>query len=121
MSVEPWEIGLREQKDFMKQTTSPISHYGLIAQLVEQSAVNRCVVGSSPTEAATICLYILIGKHLAPKEVKDIGSNPIEGTKCRKADTFRVKSGPRYAGKMRIKRSLRYLCVDLFKKTHTYR
>ena len=69
--------------------------------MVEHSAVNRRVVGSSPTGAAIICLYILNGKHLAPKEVRDIGSNPIKGTKCRKADTFRVKSGPSYAGKLR--------------------
>ena len=39
MSVEPWEMSLEEREDFMKRTTSPILHYGLIAQLAEQSAV----------------------------------------------------------------------------------
>ena len=29
-----------------------------------------------------ICSFILNGKHLAPKEVRDIGSNPIRSTIC---------------------------------------
>lgn len=41
MSVEPWEMSLEEREDFMKRTTSPILHYGPIAQLVERVAVNH--------------------------------------------------------------------------------
>lgn len=29
-----------------------------------------------------ICSFILNGKHLAPKEVRDIGSNPIRSIIC---------------------------------------
>ena len=48
-----WEMGLREQKDFRKCKARQVSHInGSIAQLVERPAVNREVVGSSPTVPA---------------------------------------------------------------------
>ena len=39
--------------------------YGFIAQLVEQSAVNRCVLGSSPSVPAICCYHLSVAKKLS--------------------------------------------------------
>ena len=52
--------------------------YGSIAQLVERAAVNRCVLGSSPSRTASIerCQSGLLCESWKLVDVSPLGSNP---------------------------------------------
>ena len=68
--------------------------------MVEHAAVNRGVVGSSPTGAANMARWCSrLARQPVTLEVR--GSSPLRVAKSVKTEILSEKSGPSYAGKLR--------------------